>query len=168
VAQNLSDHRHRCGGLADAGKRESSTKCLDGWLSRPQTGPLPPLPRGRSGTQGTGSGQAAFRFRREAKQKSKPTTRPPPPPVGFRAARVLMGPAGMPLWVGAGWGLDPRAAGGRDVRCQGVVKSSFMLRTRHGLDTGSAANTGSFLTECLLEEQQGREPRRHVASPPPQ
>ena len=41
-AQYLSDHRHRCGGLADAGTRESFTKCLDGWLSRPQTGPLPP------------------------------------------------------------------------------------------------------------------------------
>ena len=26
-AQNLSDHRHRCGGLVDAGKQESFTKC---------------------------------------------------------------------------------------------------------------------------------------------
>jgi hypothetical protein len=44
VAQNLSDHRHRCGGLADAGKRESFTKWLHGWLSRPHAGPLPPRP----------------------------------------------------------------------------------------------------------------------------
>jgi hypothetical protein len=28
-----------------------------GWLSRPQAGPLPPPPRGRPGTQGTGPGQ---------------------------------------------------------------------------------------------------------------
>jgi hypothetical protein len=55
-APKTSDHRHRCGGLAGAGKRESITKWLDGWLSRPQTGPLPPLPRSRSGTQGTGTG----------------------------------------------------------------------------------------------------------------
>jgi hypothetical protein len=51
----MNDHRHRCGGLADAGKREWITKWLHGWLSRPQAGPLPPLPRGRSGTQGTGA-----------------------------------------------------------------------------------------------------------------
>ena len=28
VAQYLTDHRHRCGGLADAGKREWSTKWI--------------------------------------------------------------------------------------------------------------------------------------------
>jgi hypothetical protein len=35
-----------------------------GWLSRPQAGPLPPLPRGRPGTQGTGSGQGRGRGRK--------------------------------------------------------------------------------------------------------
>jgi hypothetical protein len=59
LVQSLNDHRHRCGGLAGAGKRESVTKWLHGWLSRPQAGPLSPLPRVRSGTQGTGSGQGA-------------------------------------------------------------------------------------------------------------
>jgi hypothetical protein len=52
----MSDHRHRCGGLADAGKRESFTKWLS-WMAEqaPNRAPAAP-PRGRSGTQGTGSG----------------------------------------------------------------------------------------------------------------